>query len=147
MEKLYRKAIGFGRCRLPSEQDAEDFAGWVIERRLRGVGLKQPLYYALVDFIRETYSKVQQHSVRLPTIEQGAECPEHARMVVRDELRAMKAIPERDRHILKRLFVDDWTYQEIGDELGVGQTGISHHLARILPKRERKNGNGRTKKK
>ena len=68
-----------------------------------------------------------------------------ARAEVRQLLRALQALPEGQRDVVKLAFLDDRSYQEIADELGISEANVKTRVnrararLRVLMGRERDN--------
>jgi RNA polymerase sigma-B factor len=58
---------------------------------------------------------------------------EYEAIETRDALRqALSGLTDRERQIVRRRFIDEWTQSQIGDELGVSQMQVSRLLSGIL---------------
>lgn len=64
---------------------------------------------------------------------------------MRQLLRALQALPEGQRDVVKLAFLDDRSYQEIADELGISEANVKTRVnrararLRVLMGRERDN--------
>jgi hypothetical protein len=152
--ELYERAIRHGRAK-GLDFESEDFAGWCVERWLRGKGQHQTFDQAFIDYRRGVHGnsrssigrKKQSAEHHYYTIT-PAEDDEIGQRTLRSAERAladMSREPARDRridddpaaHITGRaqtmwdlVHSDEWTMKEVGDIYGITESAVCLILKR-----------------
>lgn len=93
LEKLHtrarREALFSGHAR-----DADDFAQWIVLKRLEGFGKRQNLKHALIDYLRHTYG-------------QGKTFVQKANFIPVEKIKGLSApVPMEEAPTIRRIFDD-----------------------------------------
>lgn len=153
--KLYKRAIGaavnMGATPYASAgyASAHDFAGWYLERHLRGVGLRQRLEHAFADWLRDAVWDTRRRGKETKPVLLGASpalldtlpSQAHSSAFSRDSLACASAdkITRKARTVLtsdqwqvfKKIFLEDRTKAECSQELGISSAAVTCALKRI----------------